>query len=140
MADFTAVRNGLKTRLATIASLKGAYAIPPGTINVPCVVIEAGSPPIVYSETFARGVDTINLEIILLVSRSLDELAHTQLDAYLAGSGASSLIATIEAEQTLGGLASWTNLSQCTFHGEIEYAGFKYLGARFDVEINVDGL
>lgn len=139
MASFTDVRNGLAARAAAISGVTG-YGIALGQINVPCAVIEPGSPPIVYNETMARGVDTINLEIILLVSRSIDELAHRQLDAYLAGSGASSLIAAVAGDQTLGGTANWTNMPMCTFHGEIEYGGYKYLGARFDVEVNVNGI
>lgn len=139
MASFTSVRNGLKTRLATIATLKGTYATPPGTINVPAAVVEAGSPPIVFDETMGRGADLMNFEIILLVSRSVDEVAHAELDAYLAGSGSSSVKAAIDGDGTLGGVADWTRVTQVTFHGEIEYGGFKYLGARLDVEVNVDG-
>lgn len=138
MASFTAVRAGLAARLATISGLN-PYAVAKGQINEPAAVVEPGSPPIVYNETASRGVDTINLVIVLLVSRNIDELAQAKLDAYLAGSGASSIIAAVDGDPTLGGVADWVNISQVSSYGEVEWGGYKYFGARIPVEVNVDG-
>lgn len=136
MGSPTAARNGLKTRLETIDGVTG-YARPTGTINVPAAVVVAG--PIVFDDAMARGSDMLSYTIVLLIADADSDLAQQQLDEYLAGSGARSVKAAIEGEQTLGGVADWTHVRGVTSYGLIEYDGRQYVGARFPVEVNVDG-
>lgn len=136
MASVTAVRNGLKTRIETISGLTG-HARPGGTINVPAVVVVPAQ--IVYDQTMGRGEDLLSFTLVLLVAEGDSDLAQQQLDEYLAGSGTRSLLAAINADPTLGGVADWTKLRGVDSYGDIEYSGKQYVGARLPVEVSVDG-
>jgi hypothetical protein len=138
MGSLADVRAGLKTRLATIAGLN-AHATAPGSIVTPCAFVVPRTPAIEFDETMGRGSDQLNFGIVLLVSRSTDQLAQEHLDPYLAGSGSSSIKAAVEGDGTLGGVADWTRVSSVASYGDIEIATISYLGARFNVEVSVDG-
>lgn len=137
MADFAVVRTGLKTRLETISGLTG-YSKPGGTLVLPAALILPRM--IEYDETMARGSDLLGFEVLLLVADPTAELAQEELDPYLNGSGASSVKAALESDSS-GAISSvdWIRVPRCSQYGEVIYAGKTYLGARFEVEVNVDG-
>ncbi len=137
MGSLAAVRRGLKERLEVIPDLD-SYATVPSTIVTPCAWVAPGSPAIEFDETMGRGCDQFNFAIVLAVSRT-DELAQENLDPYLEGTGQYSVKAAIEGDGTLGGVADWTRVSSVSSYGEIAVNGIHYLGARFNVEVNVDG-
>lgn len=136
MGSISDVRAGLKTRLDTITGLN-AYALVPMTPNVPAAIVEPRG--IDFDASTARGSDMAQFDVVVLVAESITELAQTQLDLYLAGSGAQSVKAAIEAEPTLGGAADWTRVTGVSAYGDIQYSGKLYLGARFAVSVDIDG-
>lgn len=136
MGSVSSVRAGLKTRLATISGLT-ATAVAPATVNVPAAYIVPGS--IDFDQTMGRGSDLLNFSVVLLVAQATTELAQSDLDAYLVGSGAQSVKAAIEGDGTLGGAAQWTRVTRVSVYGLIEHQGVSYLGAKFDVEVDVNG-
>lgn len=138
MGSVSGVRSGLQTRLQTISGLN-AYANAPGTVTVPAAVVIPASPAIEWDETMARGSDLMSFAVLVLVARTTDGLAQDHLDPYLAGSGSTSIKAAIEGDGTLGGAADWTHVTSVSTYGDIDYNGISYLGARFNVEVNVDG-
>jgi hypothetical protein len=136
MGSISDVRNGLKTRLATISGLS-AYALVPMTPNLPTALVQPRS--IDFDTSMTRGSDRLIFDVTLLVADSITELAQSQLDPYLSGSGAQSVKAAIEADQTLGGAADWCRVTEVNAYGDMPYSGKLYLGARFTVEVDVDG-
>lgn len=136
MGSIASVRTGLKTRLATITGLN-AYALVPMTPNLPAGLVEPRS--IDFDVAMARGSDRATFDVVILVAESISELAQTQLDPYLAGSGSQSVKAAIEGDPTLGGAADWTRVIGVSSYGDIQYSGKLYLGARFTVEVDLDG-
>lgn len=138
MASVIAVREGLDARLATIAGLRHS-AFAPGVINEPHAFVMVAEPAITFDETMGRGSDQLHMNIVLLTPKTSDRVAQALLDPYLAGSGSQSIKAAIEGDPTLGGVADWTVVTGVPFYGPMDYDGVMYFGARFDVEINVDG-
>lgn len=136
MASLSSIRTGLQTRLATISGLN-AYDRAPGTVTTPAAFPMPGT--IEFDETMSRGSDLYTFRVRLLVQRSTETYAQEDLDAYLAGSGSSSVKAAIEGDGTLGGVADWTRVTSVLGYGDIKHAGIDYLGADFNVEVNVDG-
>lgn len=136
MGSITDVRAGIKTRLATITGLN-TYALIPMTPNLPAALVMPRT--IEFDESMARGSDLLTFDVLVLVTESITELAQSQLDPYLAGSGAQSIKAAIEGDTTLGGAADWTRVTGVSAYGDIQYSGKLYLGARFSVEVDVDG-
>jgi hypothetical protein len=136
VASLSTIRTGLQTRLATITGLN-AYDRAPGTVTVPAAIVIPGT--IEFDETMARGSDLYTFRVRLLVQRATETYAQEDLDAYLAGSGASSVKAAIEGDISLGGVADWTRVTGVPAYGDVTHAGIDYLGADFNVEVNVDG-
>jgi len=94
------VRDGLKTRLQTITGLR-VYDLIPETPTPPCAVV--GPLDFTFDIDNARGLDQANVDIYVIVQRFSDRAGQDKLDAYLAGSGSSSIKTAIEGDRTLGG-------------------------------------
>lgn len=138
-ADISAIRDGLKTNLETISGLR-VWEYVTGTVAVPAAVIVPGDGgrgrrAIDYDQTMGRGSDMFMFTILVLVSDAVERTSVDELDAYLAGSGASSVKAAVESDETLGGIVGWTNVQGVQDYGRIQYGGQTYLGAEFIVEV-----
>lgn len=136
MASVVALRDGLKTRLATISGLR-PYDTIPGTVNSPAAVVELES--INYDSTMARGADDFQFVIRLVIGTAVDRVGQDKLDGYLAGSGSLSVKTAVEADQTLGGIAHIAVVTGVRQYGLIEYAGVTYVGAELVVEVCASG-
>lgn len=140
MASVSALREGLKTRLATISGLR-AHAIVVGDVVPPAAVVIPGDPgrknsmAINYDATMGRGSDDFQFTVLLLVSNKVERVSQDTLDDYLDGSGATSIKAAIEADGTLGGIAHFTNVVGVRDYGLVSYGGQQYVGAEFMVEV-----
>lgn len=137
MAAVSAIRAGLKSRLETISTFLATYAVAPGQPIVPCAMVLPRA--IDYDTSMGRGSDSLSFDVLVLLGIPTTALSQEHLDPYLDGSGATSVKAAIEADETLGGVADRTHVTGVSQYGDIEYAGTLYLGARFAVEVDVDG-
>lgn len=133
--NVTSIRDGLKTRLATISGLN-AYARVPKSINLPAAVVRpnAGS-AISFDATMAGGAHDLVFLITVLITDQIDELGQKDLDPYLDSTGTKSVRAAIDADGTLAGVAHFSRVVGVVDYGEIEYAGLSYIGADFLVEV-----
>jgi hypothetical protein len=94
------VRDALKVRLQTISGLR-VYELIPEPITPPCAVV--GQLDFTFDIDNARGLDQANVDIYVIVQRFSERAGQDKLDGYLAGTGATSIKAAIEADRTLGG-------------------------------------
>lgn len=135
MASVTALRNGIKTRLATISGLT-AYARVPKEINVPAAVVrpQPGA-AIEFDATMGRGSDDFVFIVTVVITDVIDELGQAELDPYLDGSGAKSIKQVLEVDGTLGGVAHHLHVAGVVDYGEITYAGRPYIGAEFLIRV-----
>ncbi len=131
MATVSAVRDGLQTRLATISGMH-AYDVWPDTIQTPAALVlpMRGN----YHDTF-NGRSTMNFEIMVVVQESSLKRAQDLLDAYLTFSGASSIAAAIEGDDTLGGAAESAMVTGWRDYGDVAINGVGYMGAILDCEV-----
>ena len=133
MASLSSIREGLKTRLATISGLS-IYAFVPDSIEPPTAVVGVMS-SLEYDSTMARGSDTYNIPIYMYVSRVDAELSQDSLDSYLDGSGSTSVKSAIEGDTTLGGVVSSARVVEASNYGVYTVNSIDYLGVEFSVEI-----
>lgn len=131
--SYSTIRDGLKTRLKTISGLR-VYDTIPGDINPPAAVITPGDPAIVYDATQA-GAQTLNFVVIVFASKASDRTAQDKLDGYLNPTGASSIKAAIEGDDTLGGTADSAAVTTITTYGLSDVAGVDYWTVRAVVEV-----
>ncbi len=108
MADISAIRAALASRLATLVGNTGnSYAYWQASPLGPCFQI-VGIGPTDYDQTFKRGEDLVAVTVQGVASRGLDEAAQRQIDDWCDTSGSLSVKAAIETERpaavTLGSL------------------------------------
>lgn len=137
MASITALKTGLAARLDTITGLSGYTEANPGDVNVPAYVIRRGQ--VSFDSTMARGSDDFVFVVTLVVGLADEKVAEDAMDPYLAGSGAKSVKAAIEGEQTLGGVAHFARVISASEDLEVTISGAAYLGVDFTVGVTADG-
>lgn len=133
MASLSSIRAGLKANLATISGLR-TFDTVPDQVPVPCAVV-GGPERIDFDATMGRGIDRYTIPIRVYVSRASERAGQASLDAFLAGSGASSVKAAIESDKDLGGAADTTRCVAMREYGIYEVNGVAYLG--FEVVVDV---
>lgn len=131
MATIAQIREGIAARLSTIAGLH-VYSKPPGSIISPAAVVTRRRTP--YDVTF-DGVDDHTFAVTVFVSFANSDVAHDLMDTYVAPAGASSIVAAINADPTLGGLVDFANVVSAEGERLVDYAGVAYLSVDFIIEI-----
>lgn len=136
MADYAAIREGLKTRLETIDTFLVVHATVPGRVVAPAAVVVPGRPLAVYHDSMVGSSGSLTVfqfEIVCCVQSMAEEFAQDTLDLLI--SGTSSVQAAIEADPTLGGSATTCQVRQAVDYGTVEFADSVYYGARFICEV-----
>lgn len=130
----SAVRDACVTQLSTITGLR-TYDLIPDTVNVPAAVV--GNLELTWDEAMHRGLDFASFDVLLITSRMSDRSAQDKLDAYLAGTGASSVKTVLEAGSptgTLNGTVSTVRVTRAT-PISLTIASIEYLAYRYEVEV-----
>ena len=125
------VRTGLGTALDTITGLR-VFDYVPDSLSPPAAVVEPLE--VDYDEAMQRGLDFYRAFILVIVGRMSDRSSQDRLDAYVAGSGASSVKAALEANRTLGGACSTLQVTSARPR-EVVVSGVNMIAYRFEVSI-----
>ena len=131
MATLSQVRDGLKTRLATISGLR-AHDTWPDTVNPPAALVRPTSGG--FGESYGNGT-RFDFEIVLVLQLGTLRQAQDALDAYLDSSGSSSIVAAIEGDRTLDGYADTLAVTGWRDYGGLEIGTVTYLGCKFDCQV-----
>jgi len=112
------------------------YPRPPGTINVPAVVVslpagELGD----YSPVMGQDAMDLTLVVNVFVQWGDDRAAWSQLLPFVDRAGTSSLFAAVNADPTLGGVVDSALPFNPTNFGPYTYGAVQYLGAEMTVEV-----
>ena len=127
----SSVRDGLKTALASLTGVR-IYDVVPEVLISPCAYV--GQLSIDFDLANARGLDSADVDVVLIVDRTLEKKAQDKLDTWLAGTGSTSIKAILEADRTLGGAVSSLRVLSAT-PGELENAGVTYLAYRYRLKV-----
>lgn len=132
------ITDAMQALAAAFSSIDGLnrYAFPPGTIEVPAVVVsmpagELGD----LSPVMDEGAMDLSLVVNVFVQWGDDESAWSQLLPYVAPAGAYSLFAAVRADPTLDGVVDSALMGQPTNLGPYTWGQLQYLGAEFSVEV-----
>jgi hypothetical protein len=121
------VRDGLKTRLATITGLR-SYDLIPDVVTPPCAIV--GQLDFTFDIDNARGLDQAQLDVYVIVQRFSERAGQDKLDAYLSGSGASSIKTALEGDRTLGGAINTLRVTGAEA-GTYESQGVQFISYRY---------
>ena len=131
--SITGIRQGLATNLATISGLRTSYYI---TDNPTPPIAIVAPPSIKYDQSFGRGLDEYNFQVIVLVTRADERIGQDLIDSYCAPVGAGSIKAAIESDRTLGGLVADLRVTDMTGVSPTTLAdGQVYLSATWAVMV-----
>ena|SRR5690348_6063018 len=124
------VMDQIATQLQTITGLR-VSAYPPDNVQVPAAIV-SWPDRYDYDETYGRGMDRITLPVVVLVGRTPDRVARTQLAAYCHGSGASSVKAVLES----GTYTAFDSLRvESVAFDVVTFAGTDYTAATFSIDV-----
>lgn len=118
------------TVLGTITGLR-VFAYPPPTVVPPAAIVSYPD-AVEYDQTYGRGTDRITgLPFVLVVGKATDRAARDTVTGWVAGSGATSVKAAMEAH-------SWTScdvltVTKCSFD-VVTIASVDYLAAMFEAD------
>jgi hypothetical protein len=122
------------TQLDTIGGLR-CFGYPPDSITPPAAIVTYPE-EIIFDSTYNRGADTVVLPVIVAVGKVHDRATRNLVDAYLAGSGAASIKAVIQA----GTYTAFDSVRVTRAEFDIVTIGSgDYLAAVFDLDIIGDG-
>jgi hypothetical protein len=130
------VRQGLKLNLEEISGLR-VYDFVPDVIVPPCAII--GQLDLTFDTNNARGLDTANIDVMVIVQRFSERSGQEQLDKYLSGSGDHSVKAAIEADRTLGGVVDTLRVTAAQ-SGVYQSADVEYLSYRYQITVYGEGV
>ena len=125
------VRANLKTAISSVVTRVFDYV--PDQVPAPCAVV--GNLTITFDEAQNRGMDMAEVDVLVIVSRMNDRGAQDKLDGYLAGSGAGSVKAALEASPTLSGAVAALRVVRAA-PITIEVAGVTYFAYQYEVVLH----
>ncbi len=133
MASLEAILQGIEDRLGAIDGLS-VGDLTPGAVNPPAAVV--GVPPIgSYRSALGGHRPVLEPTITLLVSSAISQLGQHQLARYADPEGASSIVAAVEADRTLGGMVDDCEVRSFTPLGMQEVGIIGYFGGIFVLRI-----
>jgi hypothetical protein len=127
------VVTGLKNRLATISGLR-TFNYQPSSLNPP-----VGFPlinRIQYHGAMGGGLVIYDCTVYVIVGRYTDDRAFDDADDYLAYSGAKSVRAALEGDQTLGGIAQSLTVENGASISSVNAVDQDFLQVSLQVTVN----
>lgn len=128
------VAEELAAVLSTVTGLR-VHAWPVGSVVPPAAVV--GLPvSVVFDETYGRGVDVVEVQVVAVVGKVTERAARDLLAEYGSGSGDTSFKQALES----GSYASCDSVSVKRWESDVYTAGgVDYGAAVFDLEIRGPG-
>jgi len=130
--SISTIRTALAANLATITGLRTAAVVPDDPMPPVAVVIPSR---VSWDTAFARGLDTYEFTVLVIVGRVNERTAQNNLDAYCQATGAQSVKTAIERDKTLGGAAQSLRVTEMRNYNAIQIAENTYLSAEFAVTV-----
>jgi hypothetical protein len=126
------MRQAIATNLSSISGLRTAALIPEDP-KPPIAVVTFDN--VNYDTSMGRGLDEYTFRVIVVVGRVNTRGAEQNLDAFMSGSGASSVKAAIERDRSLGGEANDLRVTTGTNLREVVVSEATYLATDFVVTV-----
>lgn len=133
--NVAAIRDALKTRLATVTNLRAYDTIPASDVATIAAVVVPDEPFITYPETIARGQCTLNFKVTLLAS---GERAQDTIDGLLSsgtGQSTSSAVEAIVGDRDLGDTAQTCVVTEAKDYGITDINGTTFWKADLHVTV-----
>ncbi len=136
MASVADIKDGIKTRLATVTGLR-AHDTWPDQVNIPAAIPRLLAGP--EQMSMGAGVFRLQFEIILFAAGLAGGLSRAQdaVDVYLK-TVSGGIKTALEADKTLSGNAQTISVGSWQEYGDYEEppgSNIHYLGAKLPLEV-----
>lgn len=132
----TASVSDLATGLGNALTGAGVRALPYLGDQVNPPVALAATMGVEYHGAFGQhGLATHSFTVMLIVAKVADRSGLAALEGYMSNSGATSIRALLEADQTLAGVASGVIVRRSNPPAAISVNGVEYTSVGFDVDV-----
>ena len=131
-ATVTEVKQGLATALGAITGLR-AFAYQPDQLNAPIAFPTLDN--LLYHRTMRTALTEMSFTVTVIVCKADSRAAQSQVDPYVSASGAQSVKAAIEADQTLGGKVDSLIVNSAGGYQVISAEDGDYLAVDFNVTV-----
>lgn len=137
--NLASVREGMAANLRAANVLDGGQVSP--------YILSQPTPPVAwcypaeidYDQAMQRGLDELELRVLVLMPLTDDIGSQLALDTLLASSGTGSMKAAIESDRTLAGAAHDLIVERCTGYFTYQLTSGPCLGCEWVVQIAVAG-
>jgi len=138
VADYSAIKTGIKTRLDTLTGLIATFDTVPDTVYPPVAVVVPRSPEVEFNVSMGNSahnsmLQRFNFDVLILAGRFTSEYSQDALDAFVSGTG--SVYNAIAGDRQLGGTVSDSRITRMLDYGQIVLGEGEFLGARFELEV-----
>lgn len=133
LIQYGAMRTAIKAALDNISGLNNHKEEPDAIPKMPFTVL--GNGEIDYSTDMGGG-HNMRFRLFLAVFEATSDIAFTTLDAFLASSGANSILAAIEAGTFGNGYAIVDRVENI---GHVRYRDRTFVGAEFIIGVQSGG-
>tara|TARA_R100000697_G_scaffold107122_1_gene121787 strand:+ start:1282 stop:1704 length:423 start_codon:yes stop_codon:yes gene_type:complete len=138
MATMAEIRDGLKTTVSNISSLRCYDVIPDNAINFPVALFIPTN--IEFDLAMQRGTDLYTFDMIVAVQRTDARTAQDKLDEFVSGSGSKSIRQIIYNNKTLGLADTDARVVNMTnYSADFNLNGIDGIGANFEIEVYTKG-
>lgn len=137
MASLKQIRDAIKTTVESAVPAMHGYDTVPESPNLPAFVVQPIDSD--FHITMARGTDTWNFDLVVLVSWGDSDLAQDELDGYISGAGAASIRQAVFNARTLGLAGTDATVSGVTEYGVKTAAAVEHLGAVLRLTVHTSG-
>lgn len=135
MAEMSAIRTALATKIGNISGLRTAATVP-DQVNPPIAVIIPER--VTYDEAYAKGLVVYTFIVQVVVGKVSERSAQNRLDGFVNPTGATSIKAAIEADKSLGGVVFDSRVTEMTTYTVVQIGDIAYLSCEFRVTVLAD--
>ena len=138
MATLSEIRDGLKTTVGNISGIRCYDTVPDNAINFPVAIFIPSA--IEFDLAMQRGTDLYTFDMLVAVQRADSRTAQDKLDAFVTGSGSSSIRQIIYNNKSLG--LSDTDarvVNMSNYAADVSLNGIDGFGANLEIQVYTKG-
>ena len=138
MATLAEIRDGLKTTVGNISGIRCYDTVPDNAINFPVAIFIPSA--IEFDLAMQRGTDLYTFDMLVAVQRADSRTAQDKLDAFVTGSGSTSIRQIIYNNKTLG--LSDTDarvVNMSNYAADVNLNGVDGVGANLEIQVYTKG-
>jgi len=138
VATLAEITDGMKTVLSNISGLRCYDNVPDMGLNFPAAFIVPTE--IEFDLAMQRGTDLYTFDMLVAVQRADSRNAQDKLDAFITGSGSSSIRQVIYNNRSLGLSETDARVTNMTnYAADVNLNGIDGIGATLNIEVYTKG-